>query len=404
MSSRGARSAPWRSSWIASSVPQGGTRRNDRIPKQLLVRVLSGGERRCALSDLRNVELSTRGSSAPRNLPPSLTTEFSRLKSGVFMAVPASPWPPALVGTPTVSVIERAIERQRLSHSVLLHGDDLETLVLVAHAIADRLLNVPASSAHFPVEQHPDCYALRPAGKMRQISAEATRDLIGRVQVSAAVAPRKVAIIHEADRMHVTAANVFLKTLEEPPAHTTLMLLTTRPYALLPTIRSRVLHFRFPSVASALGADGWAAWISDYQAWLARLADQAIDKSSLADHVFTLYGLVARFGAVLEFATDAVWKLQKEKLPPDLDADEQVAIETGIANGLRSRLFSEIEQSTRAFALPRLMADGADVARRNLVSAVEQLEHDVGLLRLNLNEAAALEHFLLCSLRLWTKR
>jgi len=38
------------------------------------------------------------------------------------------------------------------------------------------------------------------------------------------------------------------------------------------------------------------------------------------------------------------------------------------------------------------------------VAAVGQLEHDIGLLRLNLNEAAALENFLLSSLRLWAKR
>jgi DNA polymerase-3 subunit delta' len=320
------------------------------------------------------------------------------------MSASTTPWPAALIGTPTVAVIERAIERRRLSHSLLLHGDDLETLTSVAHAIADRLLNTPEASAQFPVEQHPDCHALRPAGKMRQISADTTRDLIGRVQVSSAVAPRKVAIIYEADRMNIPAANVFLKTLEEPPAHTTLLLLTTRPYALLPTIRSRVLHFRFPSVATALGADGWPAWLSDYSAWLGRLVDDTIDRRTLADHVFTLYGLVARFSAVLDFATDAVWKQQKEKLPPDIEEAEQVAIETGIANGLRARLFAEIELATRNFALPRLTSPAADSTRRNLVAAIEQLEHDVGLLRLNLNEATALEHFLLCSLRLWTKR
>jgi DNA polymerase-3 subunit delta' len=304
-------------------------------------------------------------------------------------------------------VIERAIERQRLSHSLLLHGDDFDTLVLVAHAIADRLLSPSAgadAAHHFPPDQHPDCYALRPAGKMRLITAEATRNLIGRVQVSASVAPRKVAIIHEADRMNTAAANVFLKTLEEPPAHTTLLLLTTRPYALLPTIRSRVLHFRFPSTGARIAADGWPAWLDDYAAWLGRLADAATDKAAAADHIFTLYGLVARFGAVLDFATDAIWKAQKEKLPADLDDDEQVAIETGIANGLRSRLFAEIEQATRAFALPRLTSSTAEPTRRALVAAIEQLEHDVGLLRLNLNESAALEHFLLSSLRLWTKR
>ena len=317
----------------------------------------------------------------------------------------ATPWPPALAGTPAVAVIEQAIARSRLSHSLLLHGDDPDTLVAIALAIADRLLNAPGASAHFPPEQHPDCFTLRPAGKMRQISADATRELIGKVQVTPAVAPRKVAILHEVDRMNTAAANVFLKTLEEPPAHTTLLLLTTRPYALLPTIRSRVLHFRFPSVAIALAADGWPAWLDDYRAWLGRLADgSAPDKRDIADHIFTLYGLVARFSAVLDFATDEVWKQQKEKLPADLDDDEQVAIETGIANGLRARLFAEIERATRDYALPALMAEDPERSRRALTDAIEKLEHDVGLLRLNLNESAALENFLLSSLRVWTRK
>jgi DNA polymerase-3 subunit delta' len=314
-----------------------------------------------------------------------------------------TPWPTALVGTPSVVVIEQAISRQRLSHSLLLHGDDTDVLVAIALAIADRLLNAPGASAHFPPDQHPDCFTLRPAGKMRQISADATRDLIAKVQVSPAVAPRKVAILHEVDRMNTAAANVFLKTLEEPPANTTLLLLTTRPYALLPTIRSRVLQFRFPSLGIPLAADGWTPWLDDYRAWLGRLSAGVTDKRAAADHIFTAYGLVARFGAVLDFATDEIWKQQKEKLPPDLADDEQVAIETGIANGLRSRLFSEIEQATRAYALPRLAA-GDDVARRAVIGAVEKLEHNAGLLRLNLNESAALEDFLLASLRLWTKR
>lgn len=320
---------------------------------------------------------------------------------------PAAPWPAALAGTPSIAVIEQAIARQRLSHSLLLHGDDLETLNAVAHGIADRLLNGEPgkrAAATFPVDQHPDCFALRPAGKARQISADATRDLIGKIQVSPAVAPRKVAILHEVDRMHLTAANVFLKTLEEPPANSTLLLLTTRPYALLPTIRSRVLHFRFPSAAAPVAADGWPAWLDDYRAWLGRMADGLTsDKAAIADHIFTVYGLVARFGAVLDFATGEVWKQQKEKLPPDLDDDEQVAIETGIANGLRARLFVEVEQATRTFALPRLTS-GDESTRRALVAAIEKLEHDVGLLRVNLNEAAVLEDFLLASLRIWTKR
>ena len=312
-------------------------------------------------------------------------------------------WPPALAGTPAVAVIERALKRRRLAHSLLLHGDDHDTLVAAAHAIADRLLNGPGATAKFPPAQHPDCFELRPTGKMRQISAEAMRGLIAKVQVSAAVAPAKVAILHEADRLHLAAANIFLKTLEEPPANTTLLLLTTRPYALLPTIRSRVLHFRFPAAAVPVTAEGWTGWLNDYRTWLNRLVDGVSDKRTATDSVLTVYGLIARFGKILDESTAAAWSEQKEKLPPDLDEEEQVAIETGLANGLRIRLLAEIELATNDFALPRLTAGDADT-RRTLAAAVSNLEHAAGLLRLNLNESAALEEFLLASLRLWGRR
>jgi DNA polymerase-3 subunit delta' len=320
-----------------------------------------------------------------------------------------TPWPAALADTPSIAVIERAIARQRLSHSLLLTGDDIETLQLVGLAIADRLLNagggggLPGMDARFAPEQHPDFFALRPTGKMRQISADATRALIGKVQVSATLAPSKVALIYECDRMNTTAANIFLKTLEEPPANTTLLLLTTRPYALLPTIRSRCLHFRFPTAASAFAPDGWSAWLDDYRAWLSGLVEGIADRRAAASSIFAAYGLVARFGAILDFATGEVWKTQKGKLPAEITEDEQVAIETGIANGLRARLFIEIEQATRTFALPRLR-EGDGNTRRSLTAAIEKLEHAVGLLRLNLNESAALEDFLLSSLRLWTRK
>jgi len=317
-------------------------------------------------------------------------------------------WPPALAGSPAVAVIERAIARKRLAHSLLLHGDDLDTLAAVAQAIADRLLHPGGSAADFrpsaALGSHPDLFQLRPAGKSRQITAEATRDLIANVQMSPRLAPCKVAIVHEADRMNTTSANIFLKTLEEPPERTVLLLLTTHPYILLPTIRSRCLHFRFPMAAGAgsAGAEGWAAWLDDYRAWLGRLADGAIGKGTVADHVMTLYGLVARFGTVLDRATAQSWEAQKASLPPDLEEDEQVAIETGLANGWRARLFAGIEHATRAFARPRFIAGDA-ASHRAFAAAIERLEHDARLLRLNLNESAVLEDFLLCSLRLWAR-
>ncbi len=321
------------------------------------------------------------------------------------------PWPPALLGTPTVAVIERAIERQRLAHSLLLHGENLSTLATVAHAIADRLLNDPRhATQYFPPKQHPDFLALRPAGKSRQIGVEPMREIIGRIQVSPQVSLRKVLVVYEADRMNHAAANVFLKTLEEPTASTTILLLTTRPYSLLPTIRSRCLLFRFTDSGHEALADAedsirelWKQTLADYGAWLTQLAGGQADKRAVADQVLAVYGLITRFNAVLSAATDQIWKQQKEKLPEDITDDEQAAIETGIANGIRGKLFAELEHATRQHAQKRLL-EGDESARRAVVAAIAQLEHDSGLLRLNLNESVALENFLLSSLRIWARR
>ena len=71
--------------------------------------------------------------------------------------------------------------------------------------------------------------------------------------------------------------------------------------------------------------------------------------------------------------------------------------------GLRTRLLAEVERATRDFAVPRLAA-GDEPTRRALVAAVAELERHGGLLRLNLNESAVLEGFLLASLRIWSRR
>ncbi|HEY3754728.1 MAG TPA: DNA polymerase III subunit gamma/tau [Opitutaceae bacterium] len=312
------------------------------------------------------------------------------------------PWPAELAGAPAVAVIDRAIGRGRLGHSLLLHGDDMDLLGQAAMAIADRLLN---PDGRYAGSVHPDLFTLRPVGKLRQITAESTRELIARVQVSPTVADQKVTIVFEADRMNHTAANIFLKTLEEPPRGTTLLLLSTHPYALLPTIRSRCLHFRFPSRAGTdkAPAEGWAEWQQDYRAWLTRLGEGAPEgKQEIADHIFTLYGLVARFGHVLETATGKSWEALKPTLPEDLEEDEQVAIETGLSTSLRARLFAEIETATRTYARSQLEQGQAKV-RRPFAAAIEDLEHMTRLFRLNLNESAALEAFLLQSLRVWSQ-
>ena len=131
----------------------------------VLVSVLLAGAASPALAQERHVGLKAGANFSALEFEGEATAEYTDRKFGFIGGGYIACW----------TTHNRPIERQRLSHSLLLHGDDLETLVLVAHAIADRLLNVPESSARFPAEQHPDCHPLRPSGKTRQISAEATR-------------------------------------------------------------------------------------------------------------------------------------------------------------------------------------------------------------------------------------
>jgi DNA polymerase-3 subunit delta' len=79
-------------------------------------------------------------------------------------------------------------------------------------------------------------------GQMREMSQEAQyRPYEGR---------RRVYIIDNAERLREEAANSILKTLEEPPESSLILLVTSKPYALLETIRSRCQMLSFAPLAS----------------------------------------------------------------------------------------------------------------------------------------------------------
>lgn len=294
-----------------------------------------------------------------------------------------------------VQVLDAALAKGRLPHGILLFGDNLDGLESVAHTLAGKLLDTEK-----PPREHPDFFSLRPANKMRQISVDDTRGVISQVQKTANQGGRKVAVVYEADRMRREAANAFLKTLEEPPADTTIVLLTTRPYHLLPTIRSRCMNMRLPTGKTRIEDDQWQQTRIDYRKWLENVNSGKMDKRKAADLVLGIYGLVTRFSGILKELSDVAWKTEKTNLPAGL-ADEQVdAIEAGFRKGLRARLLTEIEQETRDFAL----VNPGEVPSRQLARCIRDLESATGLLEVNFNEAAVFELFLLKSLRTWSGR
>jgi len=92
------------------------------------------------------------------------------------------------------------------------------------------------------------------AAPPRIIGVERIRELRDFIEMSSHLGGRKVVLINPAERLHVSAANALLKTLEEPSQGTVFALVSVRPQQLLPTLRSRCFRvdFRVPSNADAL--------------------------------------------------------------------------------------------------------------------------------------------------------
>jgi DNA polymerase-3 subunit delta' len=92
---------------------------------------------------------------------------------------------------------------------------------------------------------HPDVTWVYPETKMRQIRVEQTREVIRTVGLRAMEAEYKMVVFVGADRMNAPAANAFLKTLEEPPPRSVMILLSTEPSRLMETILSRCQRLNF---------------------------------------------------------------------------------------------------------------------------------------------------------------
>lgn len=145
------------------------------------------------------------------------------------------PFPPSRVE----QVFATAAREGRLGHAHLLTGAPPNELESLARGLAANLLDAD-------LEDHPDFFLLRPESKSRRVSIAQIRQLEHSLSRRPHRAPLKVALILEADRMCIPpaeAANAFLKTLEEPPDHSLLILTSDRPEQLLPTVRSRCLTF-----------------------------------------------------------------------------------------------------------------------------------------------------------------
>ncbi len=108
---------------------------------------------------------------------------------------------------------------------------------------------------------HPDLHLVEPDGA--HIKVGQIRELQTRLALVANEGGHRVGLILDAQKLNLESANALLKTLEEPPSATTLILVATAGETLPPTLRSRTTRLRFrrqpeSEVAAALAEDGLA--------------------------------------------------------------------------------------------------------------------------------------------------
>ena len=326
---------------------------------------------------------------------------------------------------PVVELLQKSLDRGRMAHAYLFSGGDMGEMEALARTLAKTLncTNPPSRAANGqPLDScdaclncrridgggHPDVQWVRPESKVRVITIGQIRELIQTIALKPTEADYKFAIIVCADRMNVQAANAFLKTLEEPPARSVIVLLTTALEQVLETILSRCLRLHFAGEAGArIDAAG--------QAWLESLAASACKPQK---SLLTRYKLLSLVTARLGQMRDAIEKQLESNSPlsryPDAEKDTQdkwqaelnAAVEAEYRRQraelllllqwwLRDVWLVTMDMDQSALAVPQVRDATVQVARRisshEASGNLQQLEGLQRQLTTNVQEALALE-------------
>lgn len=175
---------------------------------------------------------------------------------------------------PLILRLENSVKNERVSHAYLIEGPSFTDKPAFARSFAKGILcpkglgeNCGACPICDKIDHgnHEDLiYVSRQSGK-QTIAIKQIREMQAQVGIKPG-GERYIVIIDESEAMTEDAQNCLLKTLEEPPGKTVLLLLTENSQRLLPTIRSRCVKIR-------LEGEGQAA---DEQ--LAEKAEQLLDQ------------------------------------------------------------------------------------------------------------------------------
>ena len=189
---------------------------------------------------------------------------------------------------PIFSDLAAAIDAGRLPHALLIHGPGGWGETALAAAVAMCLIERPNDVANAATIAHPDLRWIVPEGAGEQIKIEVVRDVAEFIVRTPQIASCKVAVITSADAMNAHATNALLKTLEEPPPNSYLILVSDGLRDLLPTLRSRCRLVAVRPVG-----------VAESTAWLQQVGARATQER-LAELAFEYGGAPERILAAIE--------------------------------------------------------------------------------------------------------
>ncbi len=152
-----------------------------------------------------------------------------------------------------------SVKENKVSHSYMFVGIDGIGKKIIAKQFAKKILctnNIQEkcdeckSCIEFDSDNHPDFLYIEPDGN--SIKIEQIRYLQKKIQEKPIISNKKVYIINDANKMTIEAQNCLLKTLEEPPEYSTIILIGNNESAFLNTIKSRCMIITFRPIEDQL--------------------------------------------------------------------------------------------------------------------------------------------------------
>jgi len=229
-------------------------------------------------------------------------------------------WGPALAHDRPLGMLRKAADGERAHHAWLILGPAGVGKRAVAHQFSKALLC--ESGPPRPCDRCPSCrkvdagthsefHVVEPSGKSHTITVDQVSAVQRKLGFRRGEGRNRVVLFEGAGTLNTSAQNKLLKTLEEPPDGTILLLLAVHPGQLLVTVRSRCSKLLLPALAPR-----------DVQDWL---QDRGADPATAAAAASASGGLPDVGQAMLDEDARAARAERLEQMAAALAGDAEVA-------------------------------------------------------------------------------